>query len=259
MGGWNKGIKNSTGTAFKGKHHTPEAVYKLKNRPKEIYKKPKAEEIQTTAICNYGCGGIAKYKFANGKLCCSPSHNSCQGKRNEFSQKDHTARTAKSLKTRTELGITKSSRAKALATMKANGTLDLLRTKSQEHWKNNPHQNNLQCPLIPYKDTLINYQGSYEYCFLEAMELQHGIEWVNSNVSRGPSIWYIDPTDGVRRLYISDFIINNTIYEIKSAWTWNKHSKDSVLEEKNKAKLTSALQQGYNVILVLDKEEIIWQ
>jgi hypothetical protein len=55
---------------------------------------------------------------------------------------------------------------------------------------------------------------------------------------------------------ISDFIINDTIYEIKSRWTWNKHGKDLILEEKNKAKLTTALREGYNVILILDKEEI---
>jgi len=34
---------------------------------------------------------------------------------------------------------------------------------------------------------------------------------------------------------------------------------ESILEEKNKAKLTSSMQQGYNVVLVLNKEEIIWQ
>jgi hypothetical protein len=260
MGGWNKGIKNSTGSAFNGKKHTEESVNKLKNRPKDIYKKPKAEEISTTDICNYGCGQVAKYKFSNGKLCCATSHNSCPGKRSEFSNRlDHKERAAKSLQTRTELGITKSSRVKALATMEANGTYAVLRTKMQEHWKNNPHQNNLQCPLIPFKDTSINYQGSFEYCFLEDLESKHGIDWVKLNVKRGPSLWYNDPTDGIERLYISDFIIDNTIYEIKSLWTWNKHGKDLVLEEKNKAKLTSSMQQGYNVVLVLNKEEIVWQ
>lgn len=260
MGGWNKGIKNSTGLAFKGKKHSVESVEKLKNRPKDIYKKPKAEEIITSELCGYGCNQTAKYKFSNGKICCSASHNSCTGKRSEFSNRqDHKERAAKSLQTRKDLGITKSSRAKALATMEANGTYEVLRTKMQEHWKNNPHQNNLQCPLILYKDTSINYQGSFEYCFLENLETTHGIEWVKLNVKRGPALWYIDPTNAIKRLYISDFIIKNTIYEIKSLWTWNKHGKDLILEEKNKAKLTSSMQQGYNVVLVLNKEEIIWQ
>lgn len=255
-GGWNKGIKNSTGTAFKGKKHSTEAIDKLKNRPRDIYKKPKAESIVTTDLCEYGCGQIAKYKFAKGKICCSSSYNSCMGKRSAFSKLDHDKRTAKSLTTRIEKGITKSSRAKAQATMEANGTYEILRTKMQQHWKNTPHQNNLHCPLIPYKDTCINYQGSFEFKFLEKLEKINGINWMIENVKRGPSLWYTDPNDGVKRLYISDFIIENTIYEIKSHWTWNKHGKDLVLERKNKAKLTSCLAEGYNAILVLNEEEI---
>jgi len=30
-------------------------------------------------ICDYGCGQEAKYQFKNGKYCCSPHRNSCQG------------------------------------------------------------------------------------------------------------------------------------------------------------------------------------
>ena len=118
----------------------------------------------------------------------------------------------------------------------------------------NPWQNNLQCPLVSYKDTNINYQGTFEFEFLEKLEQEYGIEWLVNNVSRGPSIWYIDPTDSTKRLYISDFIIDNTIYEIKSGWTWNKHGKDIILEEKNKAKLTACIKEGYNVIVVLNQQ-----
>ena len=257
-GGWNKGIKG-TGGGMRNKKHSAEAISKLKNRPKEVYKKPKAEPIDTDILCDYGCEHKAKYKFANGKICCSTSHNSCPGKRKAFSELDHTARTSKSLATRIEKGITKSSRLKAHATMEANGTYAVMRSKMQEHWKNNPHQNNLQCPLIPYKDTSINYQGSFEYYFLENLEAKYGIDWIKSTVTRGPSIWYTDPSDNNQRLYMSDFIIGKTIYEIKSHWTWNKHGKDKILEEKNKAKLTSCIQHGYNVVLVLNKEEILWQ
>ena len=80
--------------------------------------------------------------------------------------------------------------------------------------------------------------------------------WLEENVQRGPAIWYQDPVDNVDRLYISDFLIDNTIYEIKSSWTWNKHGKDEELEMRNKKKLTSCIDQGYNVILVLNGEEI---
>lgn len=256
-GGWNKGIKNSTGSAFKGKSHSSETKEKLKNRPKEIYKKPIPEEIITQEICEYGCGNNALYKFSNGKLCCSVSHNSCPGKRLEFSKRtDHKNRAAKSLETRTKLGITKSSRIKAQETMLKNGTYEVLREKMQLAWKQDPWQNNLQCPLIEYKNSGVNYQGSFEYEFLNNLEKENGIEWIKENVKRGPSIWYIDPTDNIKRLYISDFLIYNTIYEIKSLWTWNKHGKDMLLEQKNKAKLNAAKEAGYEVILVLNKEYI---
>lgn len=256
MGGWNKGIKNSTGTAFKGKKHKQESIEKLKNRPKECYKKPQAESIDTIDKCDYGCNEVAKYKFSNGKLCCSSSHNSCPAKRKAFSNLDHSQRTSKSLQTRLEKGITKSSRKKAHQTMLDNGTYEITRKRMQEYWKNRPWQNNIECPLVTYKNTEIKYQGTYEYDFLETLEKQHGILWLTENVKRGPAIWYHDPSDNVERLYISDFIIYNTVYEIKSSWTWNKHGKDIVLEEKNKAKLNAAKKEGYHVILVLDKEYI---
>ena len=256
-GGWNKGIKNSTGSGFKGKKHSEESINKLKNRPKELYKRPKAEKIDTNENCQYGCNSRAYYKFANGKLCCSLSHNSCPGKRLEFSKRtDHKDRAAKSLETRTKLGITKSSRTKAHETMLKNGTYDILREKMQLAWKKDPWQNNLSCPLIEYKNSGVNYQGSFEYDFLENLENEKGIEWIKKNVKRGPRIWYTDPTDNTKRLYISDFIIYNTIYEIKSSWTWNKHGKDMLLEQKNKAKLDAAKNAGFRVILVLNKEYI---
>lgn len=255
-GGWNKGIKG-TGGGMRNKKHSDSTVEKLKNRPKEIYKKPKAEKITTQEICNYGCGNNASYKFSNGKLCCSVSHNSCPGKRLEFSKRtDHKDRALKSLETRTKLGITKSSRAKAHETMLKNGTYEIMREKMQIAWNQNPWQNNLQCPLIEYKNSGVNYQGSFEYEFLDNLEKEYGIEWIKENVKRGPSIWYIDPTDNIKRLYISDFLIYNIIYEIKSSWTWNKHGKDMLLEQKNKAKLNAAKEAGYKVILVLNKEYI---
>jgi len=223
------------------------------------YKKPHATEIITNDLCQYGCNGLAKFMFTNGKICCSKHQNSCSGKRKQFSDRtDHKDTAAKSLATRSRLGITKSSRAKAHATMEANGTYQVMREKMQWHWKNNPHQNNIQCPLIPYKVTTINYQGSYEYEFLEKLEQQFGIEWVISNVQRGPSIWYNDPKDGTKRLYISDFLIDNTIYEIKSQWTWNRHGTDEILENMNKEKLNECIRQGYKVILVLNKQEQEW-
>jgi hypothetical protein len=221
------------------------------------YQRPKAEPIITTSLCEYGCGDTAKYKFAKGKICCSPHQNSCPGKRKAFSDNvDHKQNAAKSLATRTALGITKTSQIKGGATRRANGHYQKLAKTMQGHWGKHSWQNNIKCPLLPYKETELLYQGTYEFEFLEALEFDNGIEWIVSNVKRGPSLQYIDPTDNTERLYISDFIIDNTIYEIKSLWTWNKHGKDLLLEEKNKAKLTTCVKQGYNVILVLNQQRI---
>ncbi len=223
------------------------------------YNNPFAEKIETTELCNYECGQLANYKFRNGKLCCSKHYNSCPSKRKIFSKsQDHKANAKKSLITRKRLGITKSASKKAHETMRKNGTYDVMRKKMQLHWASNPHNNNPRCPIVEYKDTKINYQGTYEYNFLESLEQIHGIAWLLTNVCRGPSIWYMDPVDNIKRLYISDFIINNTIYEIKSQWTWNKKGKDLDLEKRNVAKLSQCIAEGFSVKLILDKKEVKW-
>lgn len=225
---------------------------------KRGYKKPQITVIDTENLCQYGCQSQAKYMFANGKLCCSKHQNSCLGKRKQFSDRtDHKDRAEKSLATRTKLGITKTSRIKANQTMIKNGTYQILREKMQEYWKNNHHQNNPHCLLLPYKTLDLKYQGSHEYNFLLKLEMLHGLDWIAHHVRRGPSVWYIDTT-GTKRLYISDFLIDNIIYEIKSYWTWNRHGADMDLENNNKAKLNECLKQGYKVMLVLDGEEIIY-
>lgn len=224
------------------------------------YNKPFAKKIETMLLCDYGCGQVALFKFKSGKLCCSQHFNSCPEKRAKFSNRtDHKETAAKSLATRQKLGITKSSQIKAGKTRKESGHYERLAKKMQEHWASKPWQNNLECPILFYKDTFLQYQGTYEYEFLEELELEHGLDWIVSNVKRGPSLWYFDPVDQKERLYISDFIIDNTIYEVKSSWTWNKHGKDLNLEKKNKAKLTECVKQNYNVILVLNQKRISYE
>ena len=219
------------------------------------YNKPFSESITTDRLCDYGCEEMANYKFRNGKVCCSKHYNSCKGKIQNFSNLDHTERTSKSLETRTRLGITKTSQIKGGKTRKDSGHYSKLAIKMQEHWNNNPWENNTQCPILQYKNINLKFQGSYEYEFLEMLEEKHGLNWIAENVARGPSLWYND-LENIKRLYISDFIIGNTIYEIKSSWTWNKIGKDLDLENKNKAKLKEAISQGYKVILILDGREI---
>lgn len=222
--------------------------------------KPKAELIITTELCQYGCNQTAQYKFANGKLCCGISYNSCPGKRKAFSDNnDHLANAKKSLATRTRLGITKTSQIKGGATRRAAGHYKKLAEKMREHWAERPWDNNTQCPILDYKNTGIPYQGTYEFDFLQALEDKHGLEWVTSTVKRGPSVWYIDPIDNTKKLYISDFIVYNTVYEIKSHWTWNKRGADLALENRNKAKLKQCVSEGYEVVLVLEREEIKYE
>ena len=83
------------------------------------------------------------------------------------------------------------------------------------------------------------YQGTHEYDFLQSLENICDMVWLSYEVRRGPSIWYIDPTNNTKKLYISDFIIYNTVYEIKSKWTWNK--------------------LGYDAVLVLNRKEIKYE
>jgi hypothetical protein len=224
------------------------------------FQKPIAKEINIETKCNYGCDGQANFIFSNGKYCCSAHHNSCMGKRKQFSDRtDHLERAKKSLETRTKLGITKTSQIKATATRKQQGHYKKLANTMRKHWENNPWDNNKNCPILEYKNLGIPYQGTYEFDFLETLEKVYGSDWISKNVKRGPCVWYLDPEDNTKKLYISDYIIDNTIYEIKSNWTWNKKGKDPILENRNKAKLNQCLLEGFEVVLVLERKEIKYE
>lgn len=100
-------------------------------------------------------------------------------------------------------------------------------------------------------ETGIRYQGSYELKFILKLVNEYGVEWVRNNLSRGPSIKYVD-FHGKSRWYLSDFIIGNTVYEIKSNWTWNKRGKDLILEQNNINKLEATACAGYEVHLIME-------
>lgn len=118
----------------------------------------------------------------------------------------------------------------------------------------NPYTNNTRCPLLQYKDSGVIYQGGYERYFLENFENRLGLEWIRNNIKRGPGIWY-DWQDRPH-LYLPDYLIGNTIYEIKSSYTWNRLGKDLQLQERNISKLKATVLSGYSVILVLDHKEM---
>jgi hypothetical protein len=108
---------------------------------------------------------------------------------------------------------------------------------------------------MSYHSTGIRCQGSYELKFLDTLVSKYSKEWVKDNVMRGPSIQYIDTTEK-QRWYLSDFLIGNVVYEIKSNWTWNRRGKDLILEQNNINKLKATLAVGYDVKLIREGVEI---
>lgn len=219
--------------------------------------KIKATPIETTDLCYLGCNLTAKFIFKNGKKCCSPHSNSCIAKRDRFSKEvDHTEYSRRSLETRTRLGITKSSQIKGAKTRRESGHYVRQAESMRKRWEENPWNNNPK--WRNYKDTDIVVQSKLEENFLSNLENEHGLDWVKTNVKRGPCFRYTDPITKKERLYISDFISDNTIYEVKGFYTWDKKGNDANLRLLNIAKLDKVVESNYNVILVLEGENILW-
>jgi hypothetical protein len=217
-----------------------------------------ATPIQTEDLCYLGCKLKAKFIFKNEKKCCSAHSNSCTAKRERFSKEvDHSIYSKKSLETRTRLGITKSSQVKAGKTRRDSGHYVKQAEAMRKHWEKNPWNNNPK--WRNYKDTEIIVQSKLEEKFLNDLESKYGLDWIKCNVSRGPCFRYVDPSTKKERLYISDFISDNTIYEVKGYYTWDKHGKDNNLRLQNIAKLDKVLESNYNVILVLEGENVLWK
>ena len=104
----------------------------------------------------------------------------------------------------------------------------------------------------------IYYQASYEKDFLDEMIGRYGVKWCQDNIKRGPNTKYICPISGRERLYKPDFLIEGTIYEIKSKWSWDHRGMNPEAAKINAAKLDTMKENGYKVILVLEHQEIIW-
>jgi len=217
-----------------------------------------ATPIQTEELCYLGCNLKAKFIFKNGKKCCSSHSNSCIAKRERFSKEvDHSVYSKKSLETRIRLGITKSSQVKAGETRRNSGHYVRQAEAMRKHWEKSPWNTNPK--WRNYKDTEIVIQSKLEEKFLSELEYKHGLDWIKLNVKRGPCFRYTDPSTKKEKLYISDFICNNTIYEVKGFYTWDRHGEDNNLRLQNIAKLDKVLESNYNVILVLEGENILWK
>jgi len=154
----------------------------------------------------------------------------------------------KAMETKIKIGSYKTSGKKSLEARLNNIDSDGLNGLERAH-KNGACKTRLK----RYKNTTLYYQGSHELKFLEKKELEYGsVELLLEKVKRGPTFKYFDPTSNKERNYFSDFIIGNTIYEIKSTWTWNNRKSGSDIENTNKAKLDAVVNNGYKVILVKD-------
>ena len=91
-----------------------------------------------------------------------------------------------------------------------------------------------------FKNTDLHYQGKYELDFLEKY-------YDKIKIQNGKSIKYL--YENKNKWYYSDFWYEekNLIIEIKSSYWYNKY------KDKNIAKCNECLKQGYNYIVILDK------
>lgn len=94
-----------------------------------------------------------------------------------------------------------------------------------------------------YED--IYYQGEYELDFLQ--------KYYHIGIQRGPTIEYV--FNNTEHFYYSDFYFDklNLIIEIKSKRWYDEHL------EKNKAKERACIDQGYNFIIIIDKDYSIFE
>ena len=140
-----------------------------------------------------------------------------------------------------ELGISEAKRrAKKMVETKLNKINDLgLNGFEQSHWKAGKNVGFIEG---------IFWQYSNERRFLERA-VESGII---DRVKRGPAIPY--KFDNEIRRYMPDYLIEDSIYEIKSFYTM--FGPDNKFLKRNVAKLLSAKQFGYNVYVVLDDNTI---
>lgn len=94
----------------------------------------------------------------------------------------------------------------------------------------------------------IYWQYSNERRFLERADSMGIIE----NITRGPAIPYI--FKGMNKTYMSDYKLENKIFEIKSRYTM--FGKNNEYLEQNLTKLLAAKQLGYDVFVVIDDETL---
>lgn len=113
----------------------------------------------------------------------------------------------------------------------------------QKHFK-------AQFKIKEYKNTGINYQGSYEKYFLELIEEKGLLD----EVRPGQSFEY--EWKGQKHTYHTDFVFRGRHIEIKSVWTYNKNGDDQELQSLNESKWKSVRDMGSNLVVLIGKSEI---
>ncbi len=106
--------------------------------------------------------------------------------------------------------------------------------------------NNPYCRKLPYKNTNLHYQGTYELDFLDRY-----YDFIK--IENGKTFYYFDNKNN-KRAYISDFYLPdfNLIVEIKSSWTYNNNL---II---NETKKTAVLDSNINFIFIIDKCYLIF-
>jgi hypothetical protein len=108
--------------------------------------------------------------------------------------------------------------------------------------------------LKPYPNlTTLYYGSSYEFKWLKSIEQLAGIDYIKENVKRGPNFRYLDIISKCMRNYPSDFIVDRTVYEIKSCYIF------SIDRDRNVIKFDSVIKQGFSLKIVLDFVEYDWE
>jgi len=102
-----------------------------------------------------------------------------------------------------------------------------------------------------YKDTKLNYQGSYELYFLELMEAGNKLK----EVQDGHSFKY--EFAGINHTYHTDYFVRGENIEIKSGWTYNNNGVNDILEAINHVKWESVLKSGEKIRILKSKQEIL--
>ena len=107
-----------------------------------------------------------------------------------------------------------------------------------------------QYKVFEYKNTGINYQGSYEKYFLELLEEKGFL----LEVLNGQSFEYV--LEEEKYIYHTDFLFRGQNIEIKSMWTYNNNGKNIKLQELNEVKWQSVRDKNEEIVVLIGKEEI---